>query len=181
VGDSHVMAGEGPPSAPFLTSAVIGIGNPDRGDDAVGRIVARLLRDRDVQAVEHAGEATALLTALQGVDQAWLIDATQSGAPPGTIHRIDCAKDSIPPCNAISSHGFGAAEAIELARALGTLPPHCIVYAIEAADFKVGAALSPAVTRAAHEVAERILAEWTTQPPPSSRHRPHPMPATDRR
>jgi hydrogenase maturation protease len=160
---------------------VIGIGNPDRGDDAVGRIVARLLRDRDVQAVEHAGEATALQRVLEGVDKAWLIDAAQSGAPPGTIHRIDCATDAPMPRSTTSSHGFGVAEAIALARALGTLPPHCVVYAIEVADFTAGAALSPAVTHAAHECAERIFAELVTQPLPSCRHPSHPVPATDRR
>jgi hydrogenase maturation protease len=73
------------------------------------------------------------------------------------------------------------AEAIGLARALGTLPPLCIVYAIEAAHFTTGAAPSSAVTQAAHGVAERILAELATPPRPSSHHPPHPAPATDRR
>ena len=46
---------------------VVGIGNPDRGDDAVGRLVARALRGRvpaDVRVVEQDGEATALLAEL---------------------------------------------------------------------------------------------------------------------
>jgi hydrogenase maturation protease len=138
----------------------------DRGDDAAGRIVARLLRPHAcAQVVEQDGEATALLSVLQSVDRAWLIDAAESGAPPGTIHRIDCATDKVPPRGNVSSHGFGVAEAIELARTLGTLPPHCIVYAIEAADFTHGAAVSPAVMQAAHQVVELILAELT-QPPP---------------
>jgi hydrogenase maturation protease len=138
----------------------------DRGDDAAGRIVARLLRPHvGAQVVEQDGEATALLAVMQSVDRVWLIDAAESGAPPGTIHRIDCTTDKVPPRGNVSSHGFGVAEAIELARSLGTLPPHCIVYAIEAADFAHGAAISPAVMQAAHEVAELILAELT-QPPP---------------
>jgi hydrogenase maturation protease len=131
--------------------------------------------------MEHNGEATALLTALQGTDRVWLIDAARSGAPPGTVRRIDCATDSVPARPTTSSHGFGVAAAIELARALGTLPPHCILYAIEAADFTPGAALSPAVARAAQDVAERIRAELATPPPPSSRCPPHPAPATGRR
>jgi hydrogenase maturation protease len=160
---------------------VLGIGNPDRGDDAVGCVVAGMLRDRNVPAVEHSGEATALLAALEGADHAWLIDAAYSGAPPGTIHRIDCATDAPMPHGTMSSHGFGVAEAIALARALATLPPHCIVYAIEAADFTAGAALSPTVALAAREAAERILAELATLPPLSSRHPRHPAPAPDRR
>jgi hydrogenase maturation protease len=81
----------------------------------------------------------------------------------------------------MSSHGFGVAVAIELARALGTLPPHCILYAIEAVDFTSGAALSPAVASAAHDVAERIRAERATPPPRAIHRPPHPTPATDRR
>ena len=167
-----------------MSDTVLGVGNPDRGDDAVGLMVTELLRDKvsaNVRIAEHHGEATGLLAALQGAECAWVIDAAHSGAAPGTIHRIDCAADAVMPCGPVSSHGFGVAEAIELARALGTLPLHCIVYAIEAAQFTPGAALSPAVASAAYEVAARILAELATPPPPSSHCRRHPAPAPDRR
>jgi hydrogenase maturation protease len=183
VGDVELGGGGGFSSS--LATAVLGIGNCDRGDDSVGRIVVRLLRGRvptTVRVVECDGEATAVLAELQALRQVWVIDAAQSGAPPGTIHRIDCSvTDAGVPSGSVSSHGFGVAEAIGLARVLGTLPPLCIVYAIEAAQFTTGAAPSPAVTQAAHEVVERILAESTTPPQPSSRHPPHPEPATDRR
>jgi hydrogenase maturation protease len=142
---------------------VVGIGNPDRGDDAVGRLVARALRARvpaDVRVVELDGEATVLLAELQSARCAWLIDAASSGAPPGTIHRIDCtAADMTLPSGGVSSHGFGVTEAIALARALAVLPLQCIVYAVEAAEFTAGAALSSEVARAVDEVAARIAAE----------------------
>ena len=140
-----------------------------RGDDAVGRMVVRSMRlhlPASTLVVEHDGEGTSLLAQLQFASRAWLIDAAQSGAPPGTIHRIDCANsDAVVPRGGVSSHGFGVAEAIALARALGNLP-HCVVYAIEAADFTHGASPSSAVTQAAREVAERILAELATPRPP---------------
>lgn len=142
---------------------VLGIGNPDRGDDAAGRMVARLLRpcvSAGVRIVEHDGEAIAVLALLQDADQAWLIDAAQSGSPSGTIHRIDCSvTDATIPRGTVSSHGLGVAEAIALGRVLGMLPPHCIVYAIEADDFILGTEPSRVVTQAAHDVAGRILAE----------------------
>jgi hydrogenase maturation protease len=114
--------------------------------------------------VEHGGEAASLLAMLEGADRAWLIDAARSGAPAGTIHRIDCCSGRVPSRADVSSHGFGVAQAIELGRALGTLPRQCLLYAIEAADFTDGAPLSPGVERAVHEVAERIRAELI-QPP----------------
>ena len=142
---------------------VLGIGNPDRGDDAVGRLIARSLRMRvpaDVRISEHDGEATALVGELQSARHAWLIDAARSGARPGTIHRIDCSNAELAvPLGTLSSHGFGVAEAIALARALEVLPLQCIVYAVEAADFTSCTGLSREVMQAMEAVAERILAE----------------------
>jgi hydrogenase maturation protease len=142
---------------------VLGLGNLDRGDDGVGRIVVRSLRPRapaDVRLLEQSGEASALLAELQEADCAWLIDAAQSGAPPGTIHRIDCAATDVAlPSGTVSSHGFGLAEAIALARTLDLLPSRCVVYAVEAADFTLGAEPSPHVAAAVDEVARRILEE----------------------
>ena len=164
---------------------VVGIGNPDRGDDALGWMIVRSLRTRvpaDVRVVEVDGEASALLAELQQARQAWLVDAARSGTIPGTIHRLDCSTADLPmPPGTVSSHGFGVAEAIALARALDTLPPRCIVYAIEATQFTIGATPSTAVTLAAHQVAERILAELATPPPLSAHRPPHPAPAPDRR
>jgi len=151
------MAGD---AAPRI---VIGIGNPDRGDDAAGRMVARLLRRSlpdGVDLAELAGEATALLARLDGAGTAWLIDASASGAPAGTVRRFDVGDGPLPAASfGLSSHGFGLAEATELARALGQLPPRCIVYAIEGACFDAGAPLSPPVSAAVADVAARVIAE----------------------
>jgi hydrogenase maturation protease len=161
---------------------VVGVGNIDRGDDGVGRVVARSVRERapGVHVVELDGEAASLIDAMHEADRVWLIDAACSNAPPGTIHRIDCA-DGVPlPAGPVSSHGFGVAEAIALARALGTLPAQCIVYAIEGTRFGVGDGASAAVLKAADAVVQRILAE-TTPPRLSSRgHSLRRAPAIDR-
>jgi hydrogenase maturation protease len=143
---------------------VIGIGNPDRGDDGAGRAVARLLRRRmlagDVAVTEMDGEAAALLASFDGVTAAFLVDACASGAPAGTVRRFDVAASALPQgAFTLSTHGFGLGEAVELARALGQLPPRCIVYAIEGRSFSVGAGLSPPVAAAVAEVARRLAAE----------------------
>jgi hydrogenase maturation protease len=164
---------------------VLGIGDLHHGDDAAGRITARLLRprvDADVLVAERVGEATEVLAALCGAKRSWLIDAAQSGSPLGTIHRIDCAAlDAVVPRSPASSHGWGLTEAIGLARALNMLPPYCIIYAIEAADFTAGALVSWPVSDAAHRVAECILAELSSPPRPSIRRRPRRAPGRDQR
>jgi hydrogenase maturation protease len=145
-------------------SIVIGIGNPERGDDAAGRMVARRLRDMlpaDVAIAEHDGESTALLALLDGADTAILIDACVSGAPVGTVRRFDASASPLPEAKlSVSTHGLGLGEAVELARALRALPRCCIVYTIESRAFDPGAPLSPAVAAAVGETSERVRAEF---------------------
>jgi hydrogenase maturation protease len=146
---------------------VLGIGNPDRGDDAVGRAVAGHLRGlsvANIKVIEHDGEGTALLTHFDGAAMAFLVDASASGAPAGTIRRFDVSAAPTPDLAfGLSTHGLGLSMAIELARALGQLPPRCIIYAIEGASFETGAPLSPPAQAAVAEVSRRLSAEIDDQ------------------
>jgi hydrogenase maturation protease len=139
---------------------VIGVGNPMRADDAAGVLVARRLRPRrGVENLEQSGEATEMLEALRGRAAALVIDAA-SGTEPGRLHRLDAAAQALPQgLFGCSTHGFGVAEGIELARALGVLPPVCVVYALEGARFETGGAMSQAVAFALAQAASRVESE----------------------
>ncbi|MBM3579066.1 MAG: hydrogenase maturation protease [Alphaproteobacteria bacterium] len=145
---------------------VLGVGNLDRGDDAAGRFVARRLREAqldDVEIIEKGGEATQLLAALEAASAAFIVDACASGVEAGALRRFDVAAQPLPSkAFALSSHGLGLAETIELARALGRLPPVCVVYAIEGESFETGAPLSPKVAAAITGVVEKLRAEIVT-------------------
>lgn len=150
-------------------TVIIGVGNRYRGDDGVGIFVARGLRDQDsrvVKILEQGGDGAAILEAFRGAEELILVDAAQTGAPPGTIHRFDASTARIPAeAFCYSSHSFGVAEAIELARALGQLPPRTIVYGIEAADFAARAQLAPAVEHAANSLIAQIRQELQAPQP----------------
>jgi hydrogenase maturation protease len=145
---------------------VIGIGHRDRGDDAVGRIVAARLRaqaPRGIEVLEHDGEAAALVEWLGGAETAVVVDAASSGEPPGTVSRFDVVASALPRGrHGTSTHGIGLAEAIELARILGRLPSRCLVYGVEAQSFEHGAPLSAAVSAAIEDVVRRVLDEFGT-------------------
>jgi hydrogenase maturation protease len=145
---------------------VIGIGNAWQGDDAAGLAAARLLRERapdGVTVLELEGEPVSLVEALEGADEAFLVDAVRSGSEPGTVHRIDATGEPVPATlSAASTHTLGVGEAIELARALGRLPRRVVLYGIEAQSLSAGQELTPAVAQAVGEVAERVLAECTS-------------------
>jgi hydrogenase maturation protease len=59
----------------------------------------------------------------------------------------------------MSSHAIGLLESIELARTLGSLPRRCIIFAVEAERFDLGAGLSGPVAAAIDVVAARVLDE----------------------
>lgn len=146
---------------------VIGIGNDYRRDDAAGRSVARRLKTwapPGAEILEETGEGTALLEAWRGAEDVFLIDAVQSGAPPGTLHRIDVSTEPLPASLfRHSTHAFGIAEAVELARVLHQLPPRLIIYGIEGERFDTGVGLSPAVEKAVAEVVARLREEIGTR------------------
>jgi hydrogenase maturation protease len=142
---------------------VIGVGNAWRGDDGAGLAVARRLRERSpagVEVREVEGDASALMDAWSGADRVIVVDAAQSGAPPGTVRRFDACAAPLPARGLRSStHAFGVPDAVELARALRRLPGRIEVYAIEGACFAAGDRLSPPVERAVDELAASLGSE----------------------
>lgn len=145
---------------------VIGVGNAYRGDDGAGIAVARKLaaqRLPGVRVMEMNGEGTSLVEAWKDAPSVLLVDAVSSGAVPGTIHRFEAQVGPLPTgLEHRSSHSFGVAEAVEVARALGRLPSHMVVYGIEGGLFAPGQGLSPEVERAVEEVASRLISELRT-------------------
>jgi hydrogenase maturation protease len=153
---------------------VIGVGNPDVGDDGAGRLVARRLADRnacaprlDLLIRECSGEATALMEAWTGFDDVVLVDACSGAGAPGSVHRLDAR--AAQPLAALeqrprgSTHGLGVSAAIALARALGTLPCRLVIYAIEGRHFEAGAPLSPEVDHAVHELVALLVQPQQTR------------------
>ncbi|MCL5006297.1 MAG: hydrogenase maturation protease [Acidobacteria bacterium] len=142
---------------------VIGIGNAYRSDDAVGLVVVRRLKEQtqgSVQILEHGGEGADLMESWRDARAVILVDAAHSGARPGTIHRIDCRHQPLPHSMfGDSTHAFGVAEAVELSRVLGRLPPRLVMFGIEGESYKLGTELSPAVRLAMSQVVDTVLEE----------------------
>ena len=145
----------------FPQVLVIGIGNSYRGDDAVGLAVAQRIR----QNVDHAIAVREFNTPDLNLHESWtekdfviILDAVASGGRPGTIFRLDATRNPLPSSMFHrSTHSFGIAEAIELARLQKKLPATIVVYGIEGANFLPGEGLSQHVSRAVDILAEMVL------------------------
>jgi hydrogenase maturation protease len=142
---------------------VVAIGNPDRADDGVGALVATRLAGRlpsDVVLISRSGDILSLIEDWACFDAVICIDAAAPMGMAGRIHRIDVVSGELPhDVSFASSHAFGLAEAIALAGVLRWLPGTIIVFAVEGVCFAGGSAMTPEVTAAAAEVADRVIAE----------------------
>ncbi len=146
-----------------MATLVLGIGNPGRGDDALGLEVARRLHGRvpaGVQVREHGGDGAALLDAFQGFSHVILVDALRGGAQAGDIVRLDASTAPLPArLGGTSTHLLGVAEAVELARVLGQLPQRILVLGVEGLAFTPNAPLSAPVALAVDAAVAAVLAE----------------------
>lgn len=111
-------------------------------------------------AVQSCSGGTELLDLWRDAAAAILVDAVATGAPPGTIHRLDAVRGPMPQAVApAGTHDLGLRDTIELARVLGCLPPRVVLYGIEAATFAVGAPMSGPVIAALPLVAACVRDE----------------------
>jgi hydrogenase maturation protease len=155
---------------------VIGIGQSLGGDDAAGLEAVRAWQQDHadgacipgvrVEFVEAPGME--LVTVLNGADAALLVDAVQSGAEAGRLHRLGEGDIAAMELTFGSMHGWGIPEALRLARALGFCPErkHLRLVGIEAAEMGLGEPLSapvrtviPAAAAAIHEEIRTFLGE----------------------
>lgn len=145
---------------------VIGLGSVDRGDDAVGPVVARAVAAAGppgIHVVEHE-DPTALIDLWSDAQLVVVVDAVVSGRDAGTIHLLETAvgQPPLPPSawsgvGRAGTHAFGLAASVELARALHRLPPRLVLLGIEAAGFDHGAPLSEPVAAAVDRAVTTVL------------------------
>ena len=146
---------------------ILGLGNELLGDDAVGILAARVLKERlkdKADVVESSLSGMALLDLLVGYERAILIDAVKTGrTPPGTIAELSPA--DLGAVAAPSPHYAGLPELIATAQALHLdFPKEIKIFAIEVEDpHTIGRWLSPTVAQALGKLipqVERQVTQW---------------------
>ncbi len=162
------------PAPPALV-LVVGIGSPDRGDDAWGLRVAQAVAElglTQVQVMVHE-DPTELVHAWNTVDLAVVVDAVDAGLDPGelVVREMGADADGLPSATFArvavgGTHAFGLAAAIELSRALGRLPRRVVLVGAQVGSVahgvrmtpEVSAAVDPAVDRVRHLVTSSVTA-----------------------
>ncbi len=146
---------------------VIGCGNLLRGDDAVGPTLIRHLWDEGVPAgvtlVDGGTAGMDVAFKMRGARAVRLIDASTTGAEPGTVYRVPGEEvEQLPPLQGLHTHQFRWDHALSFARWLlgEDYPADIAVYLVEIAQTEPGAPLSPHVDTAMHRVGRMLREEW---------------------
>ncbi|MBX6387629.1 MAG: hydrogenase maturation protease [Frankia sp.] len=156
---------------PACDAVVIGCGNPLRGDDGAGPVLIRQLAERGVppgvRLVDGGTAGMDTAFAMRGARRVIIVDASRTGAAPGTVYQVPGAELANLPLDPRHPHAFRWDQALAFGRWLlgDDYPADVTVYLIEAADVTPGAELSAPVRAALGVVAERVLASLASPPP----------------
>jgi len=147
-----------------MKTLVLGLGNPIVSDDSVGLRVAAELRASlagtpEIEVDEDFWGGLRLMERMIGYDRAVVIDAIQTGAPPGTIHRL--RPGDLPTQRSASAHDANLPTALALGRQAGMHLPSdeaVVLVAIEVVDIlNFGEQLTPEVEAAIPRAVALVL------------------------
>lgn len=148
---------------------VIGVGNPLRRDDGVGPEVIRLLsenRERynlspDTDLVDGGTDGLGLIEYLKNYKKVIIIDAVEMKLTPGTI-KVFTPVEAVMNINsdALSTHGFGIAELIKLAKELD-ISPELIIVGVQPEDVGYGEKLTAPVSSVRDNLIKLVLNQLT--------------------
>lgn len=141
---------------------VIGVGNRDRGDDAVGPIVCDLVRGLPhIATLVFEGSVLDLPLRWEADDRVAIVDAAAPAHEPGRVVVTNGLTDRLTAPASVSTHTIDVSAAIELARALDRMPAELTIIGIEGVAFDFGAALTPAVEQSALAVVAELRRRGT--------------------
>jgi hydrogenase maturation protease len=141
---------------------ILALGNPLRGDDGIGLAILAALADRKLPAgvVLQDGGTAGLETVvlLEGYQRLLILDAADFDASPGSWRRFSYSTDLLLTQTKMQGtlHDAGLAEALQLAEALGLLPPEVVIFGVQPAVVGWEEGLSPAVAAVVGEVATAV-------------------------
>ncbi len=146
---------------------IVGCGNLLRGDDGAGPVLIRQLWDMPlpdaVRLVDGGTAGMEVAFQMRGAHRVVLIDASHTGAAPGTVYRVPGPElEKLPPLRGMYSHSFRWDHALALARWLlkDEYPDDVTIFLIEAQDTDLGSEITPRVRAGMDRVISRIEAGW---------------------
>lgn len=154
--------------SPRRPLVVLGIGNLLLSDDGVGVRVIEALEDvalpGDVELVDGGTAGADLIEVVADRQKVIVIDAMETGGPPGTVLRVPgadlCAEDT-----QLSLHEVGLVDALHMARRLGCEPGEVVVFGVQPERLELTLELSETVSGAIPDIVRRVREELAGESP----------------
>ncbi|GBE94562.1 hydrogenase maturation protease [Nostoc cycadae] len=146
---------------------IIGCGNLNRSDDAVGVIIAQRLQqyltenpDPSVRVYDCGTAGMEVMFQARGSKKLVIIDASSTNSEPGAIFKVPGKELEALPEPSYNLHDFRWDNALAAGRKIfqDEFPKDVTVYLIEAANLGFGLELSPVVKHSADLVFEKVVA-----------------------
>lgn len=151
-----------------MSTLVLALGNPLRGDDGAGAAVLERLETfalpPDTVLLEGGTPGLETVLLLQGFARVLIVDAAEMGQPAGAwrCFRPDEVRLQARDLYLRGTlHYAGLAEALNLAEALDLLPPHIEIFGIQPQEIGWEPGLSEPVRAAVPVICEAILEKLT--------------------
>jgi hydrogenase maturation protease len=148
----------------FLRTLLLGIGNILMNDDAAGVLVVQALAEKyefpeELTLLDGGTLGLDILPYLEGVDRLLVVDAVETGDPPGTIIRM--TGDDIPLALAtkVSPHQMGLKDLLLVADLQGYAPGEMVLLGVQPGSIEMDIELSPEVARSLGVLQEKVLEE----------------------
>jgi len=144
---------------------IIGCGNLNRSDDAVGVIIAQRLQKflaenpyPNVRVYDCGTAGMEVMFQARGSKQLVIIDASSTGSEPGAVFKVPGKELEALPEPSYNLHDFRWDNALAAGRKIfkNDFPEEVTVYLIEAANLALGLELSPAIKHSADLVFEEL-------------------------
>ena len=129
---------------------VLGIGNLIMTDDGVGVKVIHLLQERyslpgTVAVLDGGTLGLDLLPRLEGVKRLLVVDAVETGGPPGTLIRLTGDEINIAFRTKLSPHQMGLQDLLLVAELQGFAPEEMVLLGVQPGEIEMGTELTAAV------------------------------------
>lgn len=145
---------------------VLGLGNTIMADDGIGPRVIELLQQQGgvpdgVELLDGGTLGLDLLPRLEGVQRLIIVDAVETGQPPGSLVRL--SGDEVPLAleTKLSPHQMGLKDLLAVARLMDQLPSEIILIGVQPAIIEMDTELSPAVKSRLPELVSMVRQELT--------------------
>ena len=154
----------GPDSGAAPSILVLGIGNTVMSDDGVGPKVVQLLQREyvfpaNVEIVDGGTLGLDLLPMLEGRSHLVMVDAVETGKPPGTCVRLTGEELPIALETRISPHQMGLKDLLAVARLLGHAPGEMVLIGVQPGSIGMDLELTPEVALQVETMKKAVLRE----------------------